>query len=40
MFRAMRLQSAAPDTITYTAWIAACDKGREPERALWVFREM
>ena len=33
-------QSAVPNAITYSALISACEKGKQPERALEVFEKM
>ena len=40
MFQAMQRQGVAPNVITYNAVISACEKGKQPERALEVFQSL
>ena len=35
----MRQQGVVPDVITYNVLISACEKGKQPERALQVSRQ-
>jgi pentatricopeptide repeat protein len=36
----MQRQGVLPDVITYSALISACEKGKQPERALELFEAM
>ena len=36
----MQRQGVVPDVITYNAVISACEKGKQAERALEVFKAM
>ena len=36
----MQQQGIAPNIITYSALISACEKGKQPERALEIFDKM
>ena len=36
----MKQQGVVPDAITYSALISACEKGKQPERALKVFKAL
>ena len=38
--KAMQRQGVVPDVITYNALISACEKGKQPERALQLFEAM
>ena len=40
VFEALMQQGEMPDTITYNALISACEKGKQPEQALKVFKAM
>ena len=40
VFKAMQQQGVAPDVITYSALISACEKGKQPEQAMEVFKAM
>lgn len=40
MLSAMRGAGVAPNTRSYNALLAACDRGRQPERALEVLHRM
>ena len=37
---AMGQQGVVPDVIAYSTLISACEKGKQPERALKVFKRM
>ena len=36
----MKLHGTVPDVITYNALISALQKGKQPEQALVIFKEM
>ena len=36
----MKQQGMVPNVITYSALISACEKGKQPERALELFEAM
>ena len=36
----MKWQGVVPNVITYSALISACEKGKQPERALELFEAM
>ena len=40
MLRKMECKGVEPNTITYSALISACEKGRKWERALELLKEM
>ena len=40
MLEAMQQEGAIPNVITYSTLISACEKGKQPERALEVFQAM
>lgn len=40
MLSAMRAAGVAPNTRSYNALLAACDRGHQPERALEVLQRM
>ena len=39
-FREMQQQGIVPNVITYSALISACEKAKQPERALKIFDTM
>jgi len=36
----MRQQTVVPVIFTYNALMSACEKGKKPERALWLLEAM
>lgn len=39
-FESMKQQGVVPNAITHNALISACEKGKDPEGALLVFKAM